>query len=109
MVNEQIQNCIDECLKCMVTCNQCYIACLSENHAGHMSKCIQLDRDCADICQFAASMMARSSEHAKQICVLCASICEKCGEECKKHAMEHCQKCAEACFKCAEICRQMAA
>lgn len=109
MSNEQLQNCIEECLKCMVICNQCYKACLSEGHAGHMSRCIQLDRDCADICQLAASMMARGSEYAKQICELCASICEKCGNECKKHDMEHCQKCAEACFKCAEICRQLSA
>lgn len=101
MSHEQMKSCIDECLACMTACNHCYEACLSGEHASHMKRCIQLDRDCADICALAASFMSRNSEFAQQICALCAVICEACGSECKKHKEEHCQKCAEACRRMA--------
>jgi len=73
-----------------------------------MARCIRLDRECADICSLAAKAMQSNSPLVKEICLLCADICEKCGEECKKHSHhEHCLQCAESCFKCAEFCRKM--
>ena len=109
MSHEQFQNCIDECLRCMQACNHCYDACLTEEHSMDMSKCIRLDRECADICAFAAQAMSHNSSYAKQLCRLCAEVCEACGNECKQHEHDHCQRCAEACFACAEACRKMAA
>lgn len=77
-----------------------------------MEKCIELDRYCADMCRMAAGFMARSDEHTKQFvskfCLLCAEICDACGNECAMHAHDHCKACAEACKKCAEECRSMA-
>lgn len=73
-----------------------------------MAECIRLDRECADICAYAAESMARNSPFVQQICQLCAKICEACGNECKKHDHVHCQQCAEACLICAETCRKMA-
>ncbi len=74
-----------------------------------MARCIELDRDCADICAMAAILMSRGSEYAKEMCALCAEICRDCGEECSKHQMSHCQECAKTCMKCAEECERMAA
>ena len=51
-----------------------------------MARCIALDIDCAQVCALAAAAMARGSEHAKAICMLCANICEVCGAECAHHA-----------------------
>lgn len=74
-----------------------------------MVRCIELDRDCADFCRFAAQLMSRGSESAGDICALCAEVCQACGEECAKHdSMEHCRECAEACRRCAEECRETA-
>jgi len=73
-----------------------------------MVKCIQLDRDCANICLTAAAFMSRESEYAKQICNTCAEICDTCAQECQKHQMDHCQKCAEDCRRCSDECRKMA-
>lgn len=73
-----------------------------------MTKCIQLDMECAAICYAAASLMSMGSERAMEICRICAEICQQCGEECQKHDMEHCQECAKACLQCAEECRHMA-
>jgi len=93
----------------MEACNQCYDACLRESDIQMMADCIRLDRECADMCAFAAKAMQTNSPFAEKICQLCADICEACGNECKKHDHGHCQRCAEACFKCADICRRMAA
>lgn len=108
-MNTQYEECIKACLECMEACNVCFDACLKQDDVKMMAACIRLDKDCADICAFAAKAMQTNSPFASQICQLCADICEACGNECKKHDHEHCQKCAEACFKCAEACRKMAA
>ena len=74
-----------------------------------MAHCIQLDMECAAICEAAAQLMSLGSERAQDICSICAAICEACGAECRKHShMEHCQECAEACLHCAAECRKMA-
>ena len=91
-------------------------SCLQEEDVKMMARCIALDIDCAQVCTLAAAAMARESEHAKAVCILCATICEACGAECAHHAthgmawhgMAHCQVCAEACTACVSECRQMA-
>ncbi len=98
--------------ECAAACNHCATACLDEKDVHSLTKCIKLDRDCADICQLIASFVARESIHAFHLLRECAEICEACATECEKHAshgMEHCRECAEACRKCAEECMQMAA
>ncbi|GAA0854284.1 MULTISPECIES: four-helix bundle copper-binding protein [Paenibacillus] len=109
MSHEQYQKCIEECIRCMMVCNHCYNACLDEENVAMMTKCIRLDRQCADICAFAAHAMSTNSVYAREICSICADVCEECGTECKMHDVKHCQECAEACFRCAEACRAMAA
>ena len=74
-----------------------------------MSRCIALDRSCADICALAAREMARGSDFVARVCAICAEICQACGDECARHEMDHCQECAKACHRCAEECRKMAA
>ena len=72
-----------------------------------MARCIELDRDCADICSLAVQFMARGSKYAEKLCALCAEICKACGDECAKSKLEHCQRCAEACHKFADECNKM--
>ena len=91
-----LQDCINEC-------NHCYHACLSEEM--DMSRCIQLDRQCADICQLAASYVASGAEATHILLEACAQVCALCADECEKHVMDHCKRCAEACRRCAEECK----
>lgn len=110
MTQEQLQECIDECLRCMQACNYCYKSCLGEESVDMMKDCIRLDRECADICAFTAQALTQHSTFSTELCRLCADACERCGNECSKHHHSaHCQKCAEACFRCAEVCRKMIA
>mgnify|MGYP000589590815 CR=1 FL=1 len=89
---------------CAALCNICYYNCLAEEDVKMMSRCIQLDRDCADICLLTASYFARGSENVEKIVALCADICLQCAEECEKHHHDHCKKCAIACRTCYDMC-----
>ncbi|WP_226998847.1 four-helix bundle copper-binding protein [Flavisolibacter tropicus] len=74
-----------------------------------MSRCVQLDMECAALCYAAAQLMSLGSEKAMAICRICAEACEACAAECSSHDNKHCQECAEGCRKCAEECRKMSA
>lgn len=91
--------------ECIAECNHCYEACLNEEHVHMLARCIELDRDCAEICALTAGWVARGAEHHSALINLCAELCDACAEECEKHAHDHCKKCAEACRKCSEECR----
>ncbi|WP_308721995.1 four-helix bundle copper-binding protein [Paenibacillus polysaccharolyticus] len=109
MTQQQYQQCIDACLECMNACNVCYISSLKEYDLAKLRDCIRMNRECADICAFAAQAMTRGSDFIGEICELCVKACEACAAECGKHAHDHCQACAEACRRCAEACRLMSA
>ena len=106
--NSKYQSCIDACNACAESCELCATSCLREEDVKMLSRCIQLDRDCASVCWTALQLMSRDSEHVKQICNICAELCDACAEECERHQhMEHCKLCAQACRKCAEERRKM--
>ena len=96
---------LQELSACAMACNICYQACLNEEDVSMMARCIELDRECADMCQLTASLLARDSENTDTFLKLCADLCDLCAEECKKHDQEHCKECAHACSKCAVVCR----
>lgn len=109
MSHQNYQTCIKSCHDCVLECEHCATACLGEEDVKMLERCIRLDRDCADICVLAIATMSRESDFVRQICSLCAEICQTCGDECAKHKhMEHCKICSEACYRCADECRKMA-
>lgn len=56
--NEKYQSCINACIDCAESCEFCYICCLGEQDVKMMARCIQLNRDCADICLTAAALIS---------------------------------------------------
>lgn len=92
---------------CILACNHCFDACLNEEHVGHMSDCIRLDRDCADICSLLLQAITRNSANVAVLAKACQEICEACATECSKHDHDHCQACAKACTECAQACSQL--
>lgn len=67
---------VDTLLACAMACEFCAASCLHEDDVKMMARCIELDRDCADICMLAAEMLTRDSMHAHKLLALCAEICE---------------------------------
>ncbi len=80
---------------------------MMEEDVKMMAACIRLDMECAAICYAAAQLMSLGSDKAKDICLICADICDKCAAECMHHQTEHCQECARTCKQCAEECRKI--
>jgi len=110
MSHEKFQKCIDACYACANACEHCASEDLKENDIKMLVNCINLDRECAAFCRNAAHIMSMGGSFSKELCILCAKVCDACAEECEKHPhMEHCKKCAEECRKCASECRSMAA
>jgi hypothetical protein len=101
------ESCIQQCIQTAQQAEFCINECMKDQNTDVL-RCIQLNRDCADICLFASQMMMRGSENAALACELCATICEDCAEECNKHSeMQHCIDCAKACEECAAACRKI--
>lgn len=107
MDHSQFQSCIKACYECAQACDMCSSACLQEADPKMMARCIELDHGCAAVCRLSAQLMSLGSEHANELCQLCAVICDACAEECSSHQAQHCQECAAACRRCAEECRRM--
>ena len=107
MAYNQYKDCIEACLACAAVCDHCASSCLREEHMHMMTKCVQLDMECADICYTAAKLLSLGSLQSAAICTICADVCDACAAECGKHDNDHCRMCAEACKKCADECRRM--
>src|SRR3954449_2587010 len=83
------KSCIDACLQCAAICNHCASSCTQEEDVKMMAKCIQLDMECSAMCYASAQLMSLGSERAKEVCRICAALCEECGNECSQHQTEH--------------------
>lgn len=94
-------------INCALTCEECETACLNEDNITMMARCIELDRDCADICLQAARLVQRESEIVEDYLLVCGKMCRMCAEECRKHNNEHCKRCADVCEACAEACENI--
>ncbi|GAB3040283.1 four-helix bundle copper-binding protein [Natronobiforma cellulositropha] len=104
--DDQMQECIDNCLEAAQVCEWCADACAEEG--GEMARCIRLCRDVADLTALHARFMARNSAYSDDLAAICADACEECADECANHDHAHCQECAEVLPKCVESCREMA-
>lgn len=93
-------------LECAAACEKCMASCLEEKDVTAMAHCIELNRDCADICFLGAKLLIRDSEVAHQYLSVCEEACRRCAEECSLHGHEHCKRCAEACRRCEEASHQ---
>lgn len=84
MISHPFQSCMQACYECAQACDSCASACLQEPDPARMARCIRLDDECAAMCRVAAQLMSRSSEHADQVCQLCAVACRRCADECRR-------------------------
>lgn len=98
--------CIDACNACVASCKNCESMCTKGKDAK-MTRCIQLCKECVVACTASSQLMSMNSESAKEMCAICANICDKCATECEKMTSDHCKTCATDCRKAAKMCREM--
>lgn len=97
---------INTLLECALACESCMSACLEDKDVHAMAHCIELDRDCAEVCFLGVKLLLRDSEVAHRYLLICEEACRLCADECSLHDHEHCKRCAEACRRCQEACHQ---
>ena len=107
-ITDKYQKCIDACNICAQACDECMMLCLNEPDVQARKKCIAGLVECASICKLASCYMSMDAKYAKELCKLCATICDTCAKECGMFKDDHCQKCSDICKACANECQQMA-
>ncbi len=63
----RFQNAIEILNDCIQACNSCLTDCLLEQDMSMLVDCIELDRDCADICSLTSQYLARDSRFSAEI------------------------------------------
>ena len=108
VLKNKFQTVIEALNDCVQACNACATDDLREDDVQMLTTCIQLDRDCADICAITSAYLSRESEFASALAKQCAIVCDACAKECEKHShMDHCKECAEVCRVCSNECRKV--
>jgi hypothetical protein len=106
-LSQEMQRCIDECLRCYQVCLGTGMThCLEMGGKHTEPQHFRLLNACAEICRTAAHFMLLNSPHHKHVCRECAEICDECARDCKR--VGDMQECVDACQRCAESCRSMA-
>jgi hypothetical protein len=92
---------------CQLMCSSCADVCTAQGM--DMRQCIRACLDCADVCLAAARLATRQTGHNTATLDLmlqtCATICDRCGEQCLCYTAAHCRLCGEICHECARDCR----
>ncbi len=105
MRQEKYQSCISICLESATVCNLAAFECMKELEVKLLSRCVQLQRECAEMCLSTARILTLGSAHARDVCIVCADYCMRCALECEKHMhIDYCRRCAEICRRCMEEC-----
>ncbi len=112
-LDQLLARCIDDCLNCGNSCEKSGAAVVKMG-MKEMERCIELCRDCADICVIDARFLSRRSEFDGEICRICIDCCDQCGAECDRMAgitsgdtAETLKNCAEACRACSISCQEV--
>ena len=96
---------INTLIECAFSCESCMAECLETKEASLLAHCIELCRDCAEICLLGAKLLSRDSDITNAYLLVCEEACRLCAEECSLHNdFEPCKECAIVCFSCQEAC-----
>lgn len=98
---------IEACAACAHECEACTAECLEAELVADMVACLSRCIDCADVCRLTATLLARRSGIAPDMCRVCLEMCLRCEEECAKHRGPSCKACADACSACEEALREI--
>lgn len=104
---DELQACIDDCLRCYRVCLETATRhCLKLGGAHVEQNHLRLMFDCAEVCRSAAHLMISGSEFHPALCAACAPICHACAQSCAQ--LGDMRNCVEACRACATSCSRMA-
>ena len=102
----EMQRCIDTCYECERICLHMatgHCLALGGRHAlpEHLSTMLV----CARMCGTAAAVMAMNSTLHRQVCAVCADMCDACITSCRD--LDDMDACVEVCERCKTECEAM--
>ena len=101
MLQQQIQDCIQDCLNCHQVCQD---EANKMRQQGQNTDHVNLLLDCAELCLTTAHFMQHNSPLAGYVNQACAQVCRHCEDVCAQVGMNDC---ANACHTCANSCEQI--
>jgi hypothetical protein len=105
--SRQEQDCVEAALHCHKTClGMAMTHCLDEGGEHVAPQHFRLMIDCAAICATTADFIMHKSQFHRQLCALCADVCNACAQDCME--LDGMEECVEACRRCSQACRDMA-
>jgi hypothetical protein len=106
-MQSDMQQCIEECLRCYRVCTQTAMNHCLETGGRHVEPLhFRLMHNCAEICRTSADFMLSNSPLHARICGACADVCDACADSCEQ--VGEMDECVQACRACAQSCHQMA-
>ena len=111
--NHPIEDCMEACAWCELTCLAATEACLSDLREGQLFLCSQLTLDCAEICwttrRFMADALVAAPTLVREQLDSCALMCAACAAECRRHAAACHQlgACSRSAARCEQLCREI--
>lgn len=84
--------------RCIIDCLECYMLCRQASRPGVVE-------DCHEICRTTADFLLRRSPHYREICELCAMICDAAARDLGEASET--AECVRACRGCADSCRAL--
>lgn len=106
---DEMQECIEECLQCHAVGTMTLQHCLAVGGTHAEINLVGVILDCAEMCQVSANFMLRGSPYHVLTCATCAELCRACEEACRSiTGDEQVEHCADICASCAASCDRMA-
>jgi hypothetical protein len=108
-LGKQIEECVAKCLDCRSLCMKVVDHCWRLRKIKRECPDIRPLLNCAEMCATTARFMLRGSEFCRELCVLCAQVCQCCADQFRGvHDETEIEACAAACRQCAECCERIA-
>jgi len=101
-----LADCIEECRRCQLVCLSMATGhCLQKGGRHAEREHLTTMLVCAEICATAANVMAMNSTLHRQMCAVCADVCDACISSCRD--LDEMDECIQACERCKTSCEAM--
>lgn len=106
MVSEQTRACIALCRHCEFVClNMATGHCLEKGGRHVEPEHLRTMLVCTRVCALAAEVLSTGSGLHRQVCAVCADVCDACMSSCRD--LDEMEECIDACKRCKDACEAM--
>ena len=100
------KSCLESCTKCLDASRDISVSLFERLEPSLLKQGANIMKDCEDICEITLKLLERKSNYSKQICSICADICNECLNTHTLRSSYHFQKHINTFEDCEEDCRK---